>query len=318
MIKICMILFPEFQMLAHVLASETLRIANVCAQRTTGDYLCNWQLRSATKDVVQASNGALMTPDENHWHDAKSFDLVLLCTGDEPPKVLSAGLRAFLKQANRNGAVLGGLGSGAVILARMGFLDGRSAVLPDTAGVNALETWPSVAPSDSFYCLDGNRLTAAGGTSTEDALLAWIASVSSPELANATAEAMVHGATHATHGQQRLPESADPVLQQMNALMQTHSADPLPLTEIAAQLGLSLKQLRLRCQRGLGVSPSMAYQNHRLKMALDLVRNTEMPITEIAQATGFASIASFSKSFRARYKAAPSKMRVAMARGAKG
>ncbi|MEX0301126.1 MAG: helix-turn-helix domain-containing protein [Leisingera sp.] len=47
----------------------------------------------------------------------------------------------------------------------------------------------------------------------------------------------------------------------------------------------------------------------RLAHARDLLRNTEMPVTEVAFATGFASPASFSRLFKARYQHSPRTLR---------
>ena len=311
--RVTLVLFPRFQMLAYVLATETLRIANKCA----GRRLFEWETLSATGVPVAASNGAVVAPDRTDWSEAGRVDLVLLCAGYEPLATLPGRLRAFLARAERTGAMLGGLDTGTVVLAELGYLSGHAAVLHHEAEAGFREAWPEIAVGDSIYCLDGRRLTAAGGMATGDAMLAWIAEAASPELATATAEAMAHGVIRGAGERQRVRPSADPLLLEMQALMERHLADPLPLAAMARLLGLSPKRLRHRCRKGLGLLPSEVYLRLRLQRALDLLRGTEMPVTEVALATGFASLAGFSRTFRSRFGVTPSGVRAA-ARGATG
>jgi len=74
-------------------------------------------------------------------------------------------------------------------------------------------------------------------------------------------------------------------------------------------LGLSLKALRLRCTRGYGVPPQIHYLHLRLDRARDLLKNTEMTVTEIALATGFGTLPGFSRQFKLRYRHSPRSLR---------
>ncbi|MEY8837437.1 GlxA family transcriptional regulator [Cribrihabitans sp. XS_ASV171] len=308
MTRVTFVLFPGFQMLAFVLASETMRIANKCA----GREVLGWQVLSVTRAPVTASNGALVAPDRDDWSAAPG-DLVLLCAGYEPLRSLPQGARAWLHRAERQGAMLGGVDTGSVVLARLGFLAGHEAVLHHEAEAGFRESWPEIAVSDRIYCLDERRLTAAGGTATGDAMLAWIARVASVELAEATAEAMGHGEIRPALARQR--RGSDPVLARMEARMRAAMEDPVAIAALAKELGLSEKQLRLRSVRGLGRTPSQVYLGLRLKRAMGLMRDTQMPLGQVAAATGFASLAGFSRAFRRHYGAAPRDVRKAAPRG---
>lgn len=305
MIKVDVLLFPGFQMLAYVLATETLRLANKCA----GEQLFQWETLTATQEPVRASNGALVAPDRTGWSGDRRPDLVLLCAGYDPLRSVPAGVRAWLSRQERSGATLGGVDTGTVVLAALGFLDGHEAVLHYEAEPGFRETWPGISVSDRIYCLGRRRLTAAGGSATGDAMLAWIASVASPGLAAATSDAMAHGAIRPAGVGQRAETTADPVLQQMRRIMMDNLQEPLPLTQIAASLALSLKSLRLRCQRGLGMTPKAYYLQLRLSYARDLLCNTQMPVTEVGLAAGFASPASFSRLFKSAYHHSPRALR---------
>ncbi|WP_420325115.1 GlxA family transcriptional regulator [Mameliella sp.] len=302
---VCLILFPGFQMLAFVFAREVLRVANKCA----GQDLFTWQTRTVSGAPVAASDGTEIAGDKPDWFRAQGFDLVLLCAGYDPLRNLPMGLRAFLHRADSSGATLGGLDTGGMILAKLGFLDGREAVLHHEAVPAVLEEFPDIVLSENLYAFDRQRLTTAGGVATGDAILAWIARVHGPALAAKTADALAHGRIRDAGECQKLAVSADPLLERMMAVMAARIEHPIPLERVAAELGLSPKQLRLRCRKGLNQTPAQVYLGLRLDRAAQLVAETERSVLDIAQATGFASPSAFTRSYHARFGAPPRKQR---------
>ena len=167
------------------------------------------------------------------------------------------------------------------------------------------ESWPDIALSDQIYCLDRQRLTAADGTATGDAILAWLKQEFGGDFAAATTEAMSHGAMRKGEESQKLVSLIDPVLRRMSSLMRDHLAQPLKLGQVCQVLNVSEKQLRTRCQKTFGLTPQAYYLVVRLEQAQYLLRNTHMPITEVALAAGFGSLSGFSRAFRHRYGASP-------------
>lgn len=304
---VCLILFPGFQMLAYAFACEVLRVANACA----GQALFSWQTRTVTGTPVAASDGTRLSGQQPGWSGAQGFDLVLLCAGPGPLRHLPMGLRAFLSRADAAGATLGGIDAGGLILARLGFMHGREAVLRAEAGPDVAEEFPDIALSDNLYAYDRQRLTTTGGVATGDAMLAWIARAQGPTLAAQTADALAHGRIRDAGERQRLARTADPILERMQAIMAAHIEDPLPVARIASELGLSPKQLRLRCFKGLHATPTQIYLDLRMKRAAHLVQETGLSVLDIARATGFASPSAFTRSYHARFGMAPSNQRQA-------
>ncbi|WP_158784706.1 AlkA N-terminal domain-containing protein [Pantoea sp. BAV 3049] len=85
--------------------------------------------------------------------------------------------------------------------------------------------------------------------------------------------------------------------------------DVASLEEIAAQFSLSSRQLRRIVQKELGVSPVELKQTRRLLLAKQLLTETTLPVTEVAYASGFASLRRFNDVFSARYRMPPSRLR---------
>ena len=300
------VLFPEFQMLAYVLATETLRVANKCAGRA----VFSWQTLTATNAPIHASNGALVAPDALDWSSAPKPDLLLLCAGYHPLNHLTPRVRAYAARAATWDCVIGGVDTGTMVLAQLGLLDGHKAVLHYEAEAAFRESWPDIEIVDQIYCLNDNRLTAAGGTATGDAMLAWLARDVDEALTRATSTGMVHGLPRDSQTPQRHVQTADPVLLKMHHLMVENLSLPLSIQAICEELDQSPKQLRRRCIRRYKQTPSAYYRSRRLEAAHQLVVNSDHSLTEIALSCGYETLSSFSRMFRDHYGQPPQQVRM--------
>ncbi|RYY77448.1 MAG: helix-turn-helix domain-containing protein, partial [Comamonadaceae bacterium] len=79
--------------------------------------------------------------------------------------------------------------------------------------------------------------------------------------------------------------------------------------QIAARLGVSDRHLRRIFEAQFGVSPLQYLQTRRLLAAKQLIADTRLPMTQVALASGFASVRRFNAAFVAHYKLNPSAMR---------
>lgn len=77
-----------------------------------------------------------------------------------------------------------------------------------------------------------------------------------------------------------------------------HYAEPLDLATIAAVAGLSKFHFHRLFAATYGRSPAAYLSERRIERAQDLLRATNLTVTEICHAVGFASLGSFSSTFR--------------------
>ncbi|MDL4913674.1 MAG: AlkA N-terminal domain-containing protein [Enterobacterales bacterium endosymbiont of Blomia tropicalis] len=99
---------------------------------------------------------------------------------------------------------------------------------------------------------------------------------------------------------------ADRLVQRIEeGLLEEHEG----LDEIAAEFGLSLRQLRRIVQQELGVSPLELKQTRRMLLAKQLLTETRLPVIDVAYASGFSSLRRFNDVFQARYRMTPSALR---------
>jgi AraC family transcriptional regulator, regulatory protein of adaptative response / DNA-3-methyladenine glycosylase II len=79
--------------------------------------------------------------------------------------------------------------------------------------------------------------------------------------------------------------------------------------QVAARLGVSDRHLRRIFEAQFGVSPLQYLQTRRLLAAKQLIADTRLPMTQVALASGFASVRRFNAAFVAHYKLNPSALR---------
>ena len=92
--------------------------------------------------------------------------------------------------------------------------------------------------------------------------------------------------------------------------MEKNLEEPLSIAALCAQIASSQRQLDRLFQRYVGKSPSLYYRDVRLDRARGFVTQTQMPLSEVALACGFASQVHFSRAYRQRFGLAPSKDRI--------
>ncbi|HSB99215.1 MAG TPA: AlkA N-terminal domain-containing protein, partial [Burkholderiaceae bacterium] len=90
--------------------------------------------------------------------------------------------------------------------------------------------------------------------------------------------------------------------------------DP-PLPQIAQRLGVTDRHLRRIFANAHGVTPIDYLTTQRLLLAKQLLTDTAMPVTQVALASGFASLRRFNAAFAERYRMNPSGLRRARADG---
>ncbi|GAB1386558.1 AlkA N-terminal domain-containing protein [Melaminivora sp.] len=84
------------------------------------------------------------------------------------------------------------------------------------------------------------------------------------------------------------------------------------MARLAARLGISDRHLRRIFQAQLGISPLQYLQTRRLLAAKQLLTDTALPITQVALASGFASLRRFNAAFGTHYGLNPTQLRRAL------
>ena len=304
------LLIPGFALMSYASAVEPLRAANQIA----GRELYRWWHAAPGDAPAIASNGAAVLPDFSFGAEAEDLNLFLVCAGGNPASFNDAATFAWLRRLARRDIIIGGISGGPFILARAGLLNGRSCTIHWEHGPAFEETFPNIELTRSLFKLDDKRVTCSGGIAGLDMMVALIERDHGHELSAAVSDWFLH--THVREGigpqrmdlRFRLGVANEKLLAALMA-MESNIETPLAREEVAAIAELSLRQLERAFKGHLGRGVHEHYLALRFARARQLLRESSLPILDVALATGFGSASHFARAFRQAFGISPTDAR---------
>lgn len=303
------LLLPEFSVMGFVSVIEPLRVAN---RFRPGSYV--WHILSADGAPVVASNGMSINADAA-CSQVRATELLFVVAGFNPLAHASRALLAWLRTQRKLGTVLGAIDSGAFLLARAGLLATQPFTVHWEAAAAFCEHFPQLRPTEELFEIGADTITCAGGTAGIDMVLALIRQRHGRELAAQVSEQFVLGRIRSPSDHQRTQIATRYGLHNRKAihaidLMQRHLESPLTAAELAQRVHVTPRQLERIFMAQLQDSPRHFYLRLRLERALELLQQTDLSVTEVGLGCGFASLASFSRAFRAHTGHSPRSVRL--------
>lgn len=307
--RIAFLLVPDFSLMAFTSSVEPLRAAN----RESGTELYRWITLSAEGDKVAASNGVILEPGGS-IHDGFDADVLFVCAGLRASRFEDEATFNRLRFLARQNMAMGGVCTGALILARSRLLDGYRCTIHWENVQGFVELFPHLKITATLYEIDRDRYTCSGGTAPLDMMVNSIALDHGQELALKVAEMMLHHVMRYPHDTQRLSVQyrtgiSHPGLLGAIAHMEAYLESPVSVPDIAKSAGLSKRQLERLFREKLGRTPTRYYLELRLSRARLLLRQTEMPILQVAVASGFHSASYFARCYRTHFGYSPKEER---------
>ena len=218
---------------------------------------------------------------------------------EPPPEQILDAVRA----AHARGARLLSYCTGAFVFAHAGLLDGRQA----TTHWRYLPLMKDLFPrteivDDVLYVDDANIVTAAGSSSAIDASLHIIRKDHGSGIANKVARSLVTP-PHRDGGQSQYVEA--PVQERPGksiAVVLDWAREvldqPLTITCLARQSGMSERTFLRRFREGTGTTPLKWLRRERVFRTMQLLEATSLDIGDIALQSGFASVETFRTAFK--------------------
>jgi transcriptional regulator GlxA family with amidase domain len=310
--RLLVIVTPNFNMAATVGFLDPFRASNYL----DGSILFRWDIASASGGDVIASNGLSTRTKALREVSAIPWDIVIVSSSWAPETYNSAPLRGALLRWARAGATLGALDTGAFILAETGLLKGKRATTHYEHIDSLKELYPDSEITEDLFVFDGKLVTCCGGSAALDFALHIVRSMHGDSLANAAARYLFHqslrpqGASQNPGSIEPLGSTAPSVLKRAIRLMEENLEEALSIPQICKRLRLSQRQLDRLFAQFVRKSPVLYYRDIRLDRARSLVTQTDMRLSEVAVASGFASQAHFSRTYRERFGLPPRTDRV--------
>lgn len=299
------LLVPNFSLMAFTSALEPLRSANRLADKV----LYRWRIVSVDGKPVTSSSGISVNPDSGLPETAR-IDAAFVCAGLQAENYTDKEAFAWLRAVSARGATIGGVCTGALIMARAGLLSNNKCTIHWENIAGFVEEFPDLDITATLFEVDGKRATCSGGTAPLDMMLNIIATDHGQELALNVAEQLLHNIIRHPHDPQRMSLQHRTGISNGKVLavlahMEAFLENPVSLEELSDTAGVSPRQLERLFRNHLGKSPKRYYMDLRLKRAKLLLTQTSMPILQVAVACGFTSASHFARCYRALFGRSP-------------
>ena len=303
------LLLPEFTMLAFSSALEPFRIANQLAQKP----LYRWAVLSEAGAPVASSSGIAVVAD-GALDTLDGAAHLFVCSGNRGTEVASDRVLSAIRRHARFGGALGGICTGAATLARAGLLRARRFTLHWENQPGFIETFPDLAPSPNKFEIDGTLMTCGGGAAATQMMLSVIAADYGSDFAIVVADMCLNSGDITPNAKQRSSiaraiSSRNTRLLSVMRQMYENIEEPLSMADLSTACGLSRRQIERLFDAHLAESPAAVYRNIRLDRARALLAETDLPVADIAAATGFSSSDLLSRHMKARFGETPQGLR---------
>lgn len=286
-------------------AVEPLRAANNYAEA----QLYRHQLVSLDGSPIQSSSGITIQPSQS-LGELGQEDLLFVVSGYNYRHFCGQRTLGAIRTAARAAKIVGGLDTGAWLLAEAGLLDGYEATIHWQELNLFEEAFPDLNLSLDRFVVDRNRITCGGATSALDLMLTLIREDQNEALALDVMNLFIYE----SHGQEDMSQrgarfapfaARAPLVVAALEEMEKNIEEPVPMEAIAHRINTSPRTLDRAFTKEMGISPGRYYLYIRLKTARSLIAETNQSMAEIAARTGFSSAATFSRAFTKQFGAPP-------------
>ncbi|NSY40918.1 GlxA family transcriptional regulator [Leisingera sp. ANG59] len=299
------VLLPNLSMNAFSSAIEPLRIAN----QVTGKELFRWRCLSESGDPVLCSNGVPVGVD-GALKEVLPDEIVLVCSGILPDHSFATSTADRLRMFWRRGQTVGGICTGAYLLARAGILKGSAFTLHWENLPAFREKFADLQATEQLFHISNRIWTCAGGLAATDMMVDRISQLYGKELAGMVANMCLLQTPRSETEPQKASAAAtigirNTKLVQIVEHMEMFLDDSIELDDIAAKFQISRRQLERLFSKYLSTTPRKYLMMLRLHRARSLMAETSLGIPEVSAACGFATASHFSKRFKEAFGISP-------------
>lgn len=227
---------------------------------------------------------------------------------------LNEAARTLIRESATTAARIGGVCTGAFLLAAAGILDGRRATTHWRYAGLLKTQYPGIEVDvDRIFIKDRNVWTSAGMTAGMDLSLAMIEEDLGPEAAKGVARDMVlhHRRLGGQSQFSAMLDMAPPSGRIRDALRYAaeHLTEALSVEDLADAACLSLRQFNRVFFNATGTTPTKAIERLRLDVARARIEDGPEPFETIARSVGFGSVERMRRSCVAIFGQSPQELR---------
>jgi transcriptional regulator GlxA family with amidase domain len=311
------LLFPDALGLDIIGPLEVFNTATAILERqgkTDGGYRARFV--AADKGPVSLSSGLIVFAKAGFRHRAKA-DTLLIPGGKGAVKAAaSPELLAFMRGRARQVKRLISVCNGAFILAAAGLLDGRQATTHWIAVDALAKNYPRVkVRPEAIYTRDGHIYTSAGVTTGIDLALAVVEEDFGASVALEVSRILVlyyrrPGNQSQFSAPLQTQTAAGKHFARLHDWLVMNLDRSISVAAMADRAAMSPRNFARVFKAKTGMTPSRYLETLRLDRARELLASGEMPLNDIAEASGFGREERLRRAFLRRFKVTPGQYRL--------
>ncbi len=321
MYTVASLLYPTALATSITLPMEILQAASQMAAAKTQSRqpMVRFLLASPDHNSVKLATGITLKPD-TILDDLPNLDLLLLpAIWRNPLPTINAACSWLhhLTELSAAGTRICSVGTASCLLAEAGLLQGKPATTHWNFFNQFARRYPDVdlkprhliTQSDGVYCVGSvNSIADLMVHIIEDWFGSRIAKAVenqfSPEIRQSFQSAAYQSEPDSSHHDETVLEGQQ--------WLQDHLSRPVSIAGLAKFLGISSRSLNRRFQKATGYSPQAYLKSQRIASARDLLRQSNLSVSEVAWRVGLQDVSYFSKVFRAHFGMPPLQYRRAV------
>jgi transcriptional regulator GlxA family with amidase domain len=314
------IVYPDALPTSITLPMEILHAASQMARAGGArNAAVNFSLASADGQPLRLSSGLQLTPDMACC-ELPSLDLLVLPGIWRNPRATieaAAVWREQLRALALTDTRICSVGTASCLLAEAGLLEGKPATTHWNYFENFARRYPGVNLKTRHLITQADNIYCAGSVNSVADLVVhvvegWfghriaraIEHQFSPEIRRSFSSAAYEDEPGGSHPDETVLEAQQ--------WLQSRLAGPISIAELARHLGLTGRTLNRRFRQATGLTPQAYLQKIRMVTARELLKHSNLPVSDIAWKLGLSDASYFSALFRSHCGMTPLRYREAV------
>jgi len=230
---------------------------------------------------------------------------------DQHPAVID-----WLRHQYEHGAIINGTGTGVCFIAKAGLLNGRPATTHWHHFDDFARDFPQVELKRQHFITNAERLYCAASINAQtDLTLHHIHRVFGKDTSDHLAQHFSHEVrqefdTLNFNQDQNSNHPDETILQTQIWIKDNLSRTEVKMSELADSAGMSQRNFTRRFKVATDMTPVEYLQSERIRLAKDLLQNSNLSISEIAYRVGYIDVSYFTQLFKRNTRITPKTYRI--------
>lgn len=315
--QIAIVVVPRALGSAITIPLEMLSAANDVARASKrADLVCNLELVAEEELLCTLAGGMEMHCQKTIAHQ-RQYDLIFVPGVWRKPKLAVAKhprLVSWIRTQYEQGATLCAAANGAYFVAESGLLESRSATTHWRYFDDFERTYPTVNLQRKRFTTNSDNIYCTGSVNAiRDISLHFIETLFDAAIATEVARHFTHELRRSLESRalDNNPQSShhDELIIAAQEWLQQHYNKPVQIADMARQFGLSVRSLNRRFKSATNTTPVQFLQTLRLEQAKELLKQSNLVISEIADTVGYQDSSYFTELFKKSNAMTPNEYR---------